>query len=75
MPLIPEALTKKRCCSLDSINDARQLAVDCGFPHIILDIRDEFGDYIIDNFVDEYIAGRTPNPCVFAIHTLSGKPY
>ena len=52
------------CCSLDSINDARQLAVDCGFPHTILDIRDEFGDFIIDNFVDEYIAGRTPNPCV-----------
>jgi len=52
------------CCSLDSINDARKLAVDCGFPHTILDIRDEFGDYIIDNFVDEYIAGRTPNPCV-----------
>ena len=52
------------CCSLDSINDARKLAVDCGFPHMILDIREEFGDYIIDNFVDEYIAGRTPNPCV-----------
>jgi len=52
------------CCSLDSINDARQLAVDCGFPHTILDIREEFGDFIIDNFVDEYIAGRTPNPCV-----------
>ena len=52
------------CCSLDSINDARQIAVDCGFPHTILDIRNEFGDYIIDNFVDEYIAGRTPNPCV-----------
>jgi len=52
------------CCSLDSINDARQLAVDCGFPHTILDIRDEFEGYIIDNFVDEYIAGRTPNPCV-----------
>ena len=52
------------CCSLDSINDARQLAVDCNFPHIILDIRNEFGDYIIDNFVDEYISGRTPNPCV-----------
>jgi len=52
------------CCSLDAINDARKLAVDCGFPHTILDIRDEFGDYIIDNFVNEYIAGRTPNPCV-----------
>lgn len=52
------------CCSLDDINDARQLAVNCGFPHYILDIRAEFGDFIIDNFVEEYLAGRTPNPCV-----------
>ncbi|GAB4141379.1 MAG: tRNA 2-thiouridine(34) synthase MnmA [Bacteroidia bacterium] len=52
------------CCSLDSINDARILAVNLGFPHYILDIRSEFGDYIIDNFVEEYLAGRTPNPCV-----------
>ena len=52
------------CCSLDSINDARAVAVKMGFPHFIIDIRDEFGDYVIDNFVDEYIAGRTPNPCV-----------
>ena len=52
------------CCSLDSINDARSLAVNLGFPHYILDIRSEFGDHIIDNFVDEYLAGRTPNPCV-----------
>jgi len=52
------------CCSLDSINDARSLAVRFGFPHFILDIRGEFGNYIINNFVDEYIAGRTPNPCV-----------
>jgi tRNA-specific 2-thiouridylase len=52
------------CCSLDSINDARILAVNHGFPHFILDIRAEFGDYIIDTFVEEYLAGRTPNPCV-----------
>lgn len=52
------------CCSLDSINDARQVAVHLGFHHFIVDIRDEFGDYVIDNFVDEYLAGRTPNPCV-----------
>ena len=52
------------CCSLDSINDARMLAVNHGFPHLILDIREEFGNFIIDNFVDEYLAGRTPNPCV-----------
>ncbi|MEO5572155.1 MAG: tRNA 2-thiouridine(34) synthase MnmA [Bacteroidia bacterium] len=52
------------CCSLDSINDARAIAVEKGFPHYILDIRNEFGDFVIDNFVDEYMAGRTPNPCV-----------
>ena len=52
------------CCSLDSINDARNVAVSLGFPHIILDIREEFGDYVINNFTSEYLAGRTPNPCV-----------
>jgi tRNA-specific 2-thiouridylase len=52
------------CCSLDSINDARAVAVKLGFHHFIVDIREEFGNYVIDNFVDEYMAGRTPNPCV-----------
>ncbi len=52
------------CCNLDSFNDARMAAVQHGFPHFVLDIRDEFGDFVIENFVDEYIAGRTPNPCV-----------
>ncbi len=52
------------CCNLDSFNDARKAAVDHGFPHYVLDIRDEFGGAVIENFVDEYMAGRTPNPCV-----------
>jgi len=52
------------CCNLDSFNDARMAAVQHGFPHFILDIMEEFGDFVIDNFVDEYLAGRTPNPCV-----------
>ena len=52
------------CCSLDSINDARGVAVRLGFHHFIVDIREEFGSYVIDNFVEEYMAGRTPNPCV-----------
>lgn len=58
--------TKKEtgCCSLDSINDARAIAVQLGFPHYILDIRAEFGDYVIDHFTGEYLEGRTPNPCV-----------
>src|ERR1043165_7061625 len=41
------------CCHLDSFNDARMPAVPHGFPH-----------YVVENFIDEYIAGRTPNPCV-----------
>ncbi|MCL4149059.1 UNVERIFIED_CONTAM: hypothetical protein GTU68_043552, partial [Idotea baltica] len=45
-------------------SDAREIAVKMGFHHFIVDIREEFGDYVIDNFVDEYMAGRTPNPCV-----------
>src|ERR1051326_4705990 len=52
------------CCNLDSFNDARMAAVQHGFAHFILDIREEFGDFVIDNFVEEYLAGRTPNPCV-----------
>ena len=52
------------CCNIDSFNDARAAAVHHGFPHFILDIREEFGDFVIENFVDEYLAGRTPNPCV-----------
>ena len=58
--------TKKEtgCCSLDSINDARNIAVSLGFPHYILDIREEFGDAVIDYFTGEYLEGRTPNPCV-----------
>lgn len=52
------------CCNLDSFNDARMAAVQHGFPHFVIDIREEFGDFVIDNFVEEYLAGRTPNPCV-----------
>lgn len=52
------------CCNLDSFNDARAAAVQHNFPHYILDIRDEFGSFVVDNFVEEYLAGRTPNPCV-----------
>lgn len=52
------------CCNLDSFNDARLAAVEHGFAHYVLDLRSEFGDAVIEDFVDEYMAGRTPNPCV-----------
>ena len=52
------------CCTLESMNDARQVSMRFGFNHFIVDIRDEFGDWVIERFVDEYMQGRTPNPCV-----------
>ncbi len=52
------------CCSLDGINDARAVASLIGFPHYVLDFSEKFGLEVIDNFVDEYLQGRTPNPCV-----------
>jgi tRNA-specific 2-thiouridylase len=52
------------CCSLDAIHDARAIAVQFGFPHYVLDLRKEFEEKIVSNFVSEYLAGRTPNPCV-----------
>ncbi|HET6527888.1 MAG TPA: tRNA 2-thiouridine(34) synthase MnmA, partial [Balneolaceae bacterium] len=51
-------------CTLESMNDARQIAVKHGFKHFIVDIRDEFGGWVIDRFVEDYMEGRTPNPCV-----------
>lgn len=51
------------CCSLDSINDARELAVKNGFPHYTIDLQKEF-QVVVNDFISEYLAGRTPNPCV-----------
>jgi tRNA-specific 2-thiouridylase len=52
------------CCSLDAIYDAKNVATMLGFPHYTVDFTKAFEDNVIDNFVSEYINGRTPNPCV-----------
>ncbi len=52
------------CCTLDSMNDARAVALKHGFTHFVVDIRKEFGEWVIERFTGDYLAGRTPNPCV-----------
>ncbi|MFA6549595.1 MAG: asparagine synthase-related protein, partial [Candidatus Margulisiibacteriota bacterium] len=52
------------CCSLDAARDAKQVADALGFPHYVLNFKDDFQHLVIDNFIAEYKAGRTPNPCI-----------
>jgi len=52
------------CCSLDSINDARRVCEGLGIPHYVLNLESAFSHDVIDDFVAEYAAGRTPIPCV-----------
>jgi tRNA-uridine 2-sulfurtransferase len=56
--------TGKTCCGLDGILDARRVAATLDIPHYVFDMEEAFGRAVIDDFVDEYAAGRTPNPCV-----------
>lgn len=53
-----------RCCTLDQMNDARRVADILGIPFYVIDVRDHFRRSIVQFFIDEHAAGRTPNPCV-----------
>jgi tRNA-specific 2-thiouridylase len=52
------------CCSLGAVEDARRVARKLGIAHYVMNFKEEFREAVIQNFVDEYAAGRTPNPCV-----------
>ncbi len=52
------------CCGLSAVEDARRVAWDLGIPYYVMNFRQEFQSQVIDYFVDEYVHGRTPNPCI-----------
>ncbi len=57
-------LQENNCCAVSSINKAKLVCERMNVPHYTIDFTDSFKKNVVDNFVDEYIAGRTPNPCV-----------
>ncbi|HEY5533833.1 MAG TPA: tRNA 2-thiouridine(34) synthase MnmA [Ignavibacteria bacterium] len=52
------------CCSLETIYNAKNVSEQLGFPHYTLDFTERFNETVITNFIDEYMKGHTPNPCV-----------
>jgi len=61
---------KGACCAGSDITDARQVASNLGIPHYVLDYETKFKEQVIDEFADEYLAGRTPIPCVRCNQTV-----
>ena len=60
----PDNDGERSCCSPQAVTGARALAHDMGIPHLTLDLRDAFRREVVEDFVREHAAGRTPNPCV-----------
>jgi tRNA-specific 2-thiouridylase len=61
--LAPETSGHGRCCSLDDVYDARRVAEQVGIPYYVVNFEKQFEEQVVQPFVDEYLAGRTPVPC------------
>ena len=57
-------LDNSKCCSVDDVEDARNVARELGIPYYVFDFSDEFEEKVIEKFVKAYESGLTPNPCI-----------
>ncbi|HEY2774199.1 MAG TPA: tRNA 2-thiouridine(34) synthase MnmA [Candidatus Binatia bacterium] len=58
------------CCSLEDFQDAARVADGLGVPHYVFDMREAFARDVIAPFVEEYLAGRTPSPCILCNRSI-----
>jgi len=58
------------CCSLEDFQDAARVADALGVPHYVFDMREAFARDVITPFVEEYLAGRTPSPCILCNRSI-----
>jgi tRNA-uridine 2-sulfurtransferase len=61
--LAPETAGHGRCCSLDDVYDARRVAEQVGIPYYVVNFEQQFEEQVVQPFIEEYLAGRTPIPC------------
>ena len=57
-------VAQNKCCSLESVDDARRVARKLDIPFYLVNVEQEFKENVVDYFYQEYVAGRTPNPCL-----------
>jgi len=70
LPELSTAAATGRCCSLDDVYDARQVANQLGIPYYVLNFEERFEQQVVRPFVDEYLSGRTPIPCTLCNNFL-----
>lgn len=59
-----ERVVQNKCCSLEAVDDARRVARQLDIPFYLVNVEQEFKDNVVESFYEDYVAGRTPNPCL-----------
>ncbi len=65
--------SESSCCSVETANDARAVCQHLEIAHYVIDVREEFEKAVISNFSQEYLNGRTPNPCILCNSEMKWK--
>jgi tRNA-specific 2-thiouridylase len=59
-----DGTSDSKCCTLDDFQDARRIAFESGFPHYVMNFEPHFRDSVIEGFIQGYLDGETPSPCI-----------